>query len=136
MVTVKRNDLLYPDLSYRIIGCAYSVFKELGSGCLEKHYQRAMKISLDKNSIENKEQVSHEIKFEDKLIGRIFLDFLVEDKIIVEIKKSDKFSVENINQVYNYLKATGLQLALIINFGRTEVKFKRIINVPESIGIS
>jgi GxxExxY protein len=133
MVTakLKRNDLIYPELSYQIVGCAYEVFKELGSGCLEKHYQRALKIALDNKSIKNTEQVSYQMNFGGKSIGKIILDFLVEDKVIVEIKKSDKFSETNINQVFNYLKATGLQLALIINFGRTEVKFRRIVNIQE-----
>jgi GxxExxY protein len=129
---LKRDDLIYPELSYRIVGCAFEVFREIGSGHLEKHYQRALKITFDKNGIENREQVCHEIKLGDELIGKIFLDFVVDEKVVVEIKKDNKFSEANINQIYNYLKTSGLKLGLIINFGWQEVKVKRIINIGDN----
>ncbi len=128
-VKVKKDDLIYPELSYRIVGCAFEVFRQIGSGHLEKHYQRALKIILDKHGLPNREQVCHEIKLEEKLIGKVYLDFVVDEKIVVEIKKSDKFSEKNINQIFNYLKASELKLGLLINFGREEVKVKRIVNI-------
>ncbi len=128
---LKRGDLIYPELSYKIVGCAFDVFRQIGSGHLEKHYQRALKIAFDKNELVSREQVYHEIEFEDQLIGKVYLDFVVDEKVVVEIKKSNKFSEANINQVFNYLKTSGLKLGLIINFGREEVKVKRIINTRD-----
>ncbi|MBN8695689.1 MAG: GxxExxY protein [Bacteroidetes bacterium] len=66
------------------------------------------------------------------MIGRGFLDFLVEDKIIVELKKDENFTKTSIDQVLNYLKTTDLKLAILINFTKQGVKFKRIINISES----
>jgi len=130
-VAVKREDLIYPELSYQIVGCAFDVFRQLGSGHLEVHYQRGLKVIFDKNNIPHKEQEPFEIKLENKVIGKAILDFIVDEKIIVEIKKSDKFSEANINQVFNYLKSTGLKLGIIINFGKNEVKFRRVVNIKD-----
>lgn len=68
------------------------------------------------------------LKFKGTAIGHQFLDFLIEDKIILEIKKGDRFSKSNIEQVLAYLKTTKLKLGIIANFGSRELKFKRIIN--------
>jgi GxxExxY protein len=126
--TLKRNDLVYPELSYQIVGCAYEVFKSLGHGHAEKIYQRAMAVMLTERKIDHKEQVYIPVKFRDKIIGKSFLDFSVDEKIIVELKKDFHFSKMHIDQVLNYLKTSNLKLAILINFGKEGVTFKRIIN--------
>lgn len=126
---VTKNDLLYPELSYKIIGCAYDVYNELGEGHHEKYYQRAMALLYNERKIAYKEQVYCPLKFQEKIIGKLFFDFLVEDKIIVELKKGNHFSKRHIEQVLEYLKTSNLQLAIIINFGSDKVYFKRIVNI-------
>lgn len=126
---VKRQDLLYPEESYKIIGSAFDVYNQLGPGHLEKYYQKALAESFFKNKISFAEQASFPIKYNDKIIGRKFFDFLVENKIVVEIKKGTKFSKTNIDQVLEYLRMQNLRLAILINFGNEGVMFKRIINV-------
>jgi GxxExxY protein len=125
---LRRDDLVYPELSYEIIGCAYEVLDELGPGHMEKIYQKALAIVLSTKNIKFKEQVYYPVKFRSKLIGKGFLDFLIEEKIIVELKKDNRFSKTNIEQVFNYLKLSGLSLAILINFTKEGIKFKRIIN--------
>ncbi|MBL7890413.1 MAG: GxxExxY protein [Bacteroidia bacterium] len=129
---VKRDDLLFPDLSFQIVGCAFEVFNELGPGHSEKNYQNALAYIFKLRNIQFKEQVYYPLKFKEKVIGRGFLDFSVEDKIIVELKKDENFTKTSIDQVLNYLKTTDLKLAILINFTKQGVKFKRIINISES----
>lgn len=125
---IRRKDLIYPELSYKIIGSAFDVYNELGGGHQEKYYQRSLAESFLKNNLNFKEQLSCPITYNGKIIGRRFLDFLVEDKIIVELKKGVRFSKSHIDQVLEYLKINGLKLAILITFGNEGVIFKRIVN--------
>jgi len=126
---VRRNDLVYPELSYEIVGCAYEVWDELGPGHSEKIYQKSYAIVLRTKNKKFQEQVYYSLKFRDEIVGKGFLDFLIDDKIIVELKKDGNFSKTNIEQVLNYLKLSNLKLAILINFTKEGVKFKRIVNV-------
>ena len=87
--------MVYPDLSYKIIGVIFDVFNELGYGYQEKYYQRAIAKSLFQLELSYKEQILYEIRFKDEIIGRCFFDFLIEDKIILEIKKETNFRRHN-----------------------------------------
>jgi GxxExxY protein len=126
---VRRNDLVYPELSYEIVGCAYEVWDELGFGHSEKIYQKSFAIVLRTKNKKFQEQVYYSLKFRDEIVGKGFLDFLIDDKIIIELKKDGNFSKTNIEQVLNYLKLSNLKLAILINFTKEGVKFKRIVNV-------
>lgn len=126
---VFKQDLLHPELSYEIVGCAYKVLDELGKGHMEKVYQKALAVAFKLKGLQYKEQVHYSVKFENEIVGRGFLDFLVEDKIIVELKKEENFSKANIDQVLNYLKLSKLELGILINFTRDGLKFKRIVNI-------
>lgn len=126
--TVKRQDLLFPELSYQIVGCAFEVYNELGFGHHEKYYQRAYAEALKLKDLKFAEQVYFPLKFKDKIIGKNFFDFLVDEKVIVELKKDNRFSKQHIDQVKEYLNVSNLKLAILINFTRTEVLHKRIIN--------
>lgn len=131
-VQVLKKDLLFPELSYEIVGSAYDVFNELGFGHQEKYYQKAFAISLTSKKINFKEQVYYALKFKEQTIGRNYFDFLVEDKIVIELKKDNRFSKQHIDQVLGYLRTSGLQLAILINFAKNEVMYKRIINLPDN----
>ena len=126
--TVTRPDLIQPELSYKIVGALFSVYNALGPGHHEKYYQRAMASAFRGASINFKEQFSIPLKFNGAGIGRYQLDFLVEEKVVLELKKGDKFSKRNIDQVLQYLKSSGLQLAILANFSSDKVSFKRIVN--------
>jgi len=125
---LKRKDLIFPELSYKIIGCAFDVYNALGSGHHEKYYQRALAESFSEQGLNFAQQVNFPLKYKEKIIGRNFLDFLIEDKIVVEIKKGEHFSKTHIDQVMEYLKLSNLKLVILINFGIQGVAFKRIIN--------
>ena len=126
-----RTDLIYPELSYKIIGILFEVYNNLGPGYQEKHYERAIALSFQEKGIIFKEQVLIPIRFKNKKIGNYFLDFLIENKIVLEIKKGDRFSKKDIEQVYSYLKAKNLNLGIIANFMTKGVKFKRILNLSK-----
>ena len=125
---LKRTDLVYPELSFIIVGCAYEVFNELGPGHTEKIYQRAVFVE---KKITFKEQEYYPLKFKEKVIGRSFLDFSVDNKIIVELKKDETFTKTHIDQVVNYLKLSNYKLDLLINFTPQGVKFKRLVNINQ-----
>ena len=129
---LNRKDLLYPDLSYKVIGCAFDVHNSLGSGHHEKYYQRGLAEAFSNQNLTFYQQVNFPLDYKGKVIGRNFLDFLVEGKIVVEIKKGERFSKTHIDQVMNYLKLSNLKLAILINFGSQGVMFKRIVNFSET----
>ena len=124
-----QDKVIYPDLSYRIVGIVFSVFNDLGYGYQEKYYQRALSVRLREQNIVFKEQVYCPLMYQGKKIGSYFFDFLIEDKIVLELKRADYFSKSAIDQVYAYLKARQLQLGIIVIFTSKGVKFKRVLNV-------
>ncbi len=124
-----RDDVIYPELSYQIIGILFSVFNSLGYGYKEKYYQSAIANELETAKLPFKEQVPFAVKFRGKIIGRHFLDFLIYGKVILEIKQGDRFSRSDITQVTGYLRTTGLRLAILARFSRKGLIFKRIVNI-------
>jgi GxxExxY protein len=124
-----REDIAHPELSYKIVGVAFTVSNELGFGHLEKVYQRAFAKELKLQGINFKEQVPYAVSYKGEVVGRNYLDFLIEDTVIVELKRNDIFSRKNIEQVTNYLKVSGLKLAILLHFSKEGVKYKRIVNV-------
>jgi GxxExxY protein len=122
-------EILYDKLSYQIIGSAFSVFNEIGFGHLEKVYQKALEQEFFKRGLKFKREFYVPILYSGKTVGQNYLDFLVEDKIIVEIKRGNFFSLNDIAQIKKYLVATNLQLAILIIFTEKGVRQKRIINL-------
>src|SRR5438309_6979348 len=88
---LNRDDLVYPELSYEIVGCAFELFKEVSSGHKESVYQKGMAVAITKKNIAFKEQVYYPVRFQGKTIGKNYFDFLVDEKIVVEIKKDFHF---------------------------------------------
>ena len=129
--SLKRDDLIYPELSYDIVGALFEVFKELGPGYKEQSYQRAVAKMFRHKELKFREQEPVTITFKDERIGINYLDFCVEEKVIVELKRGDYFSHHAIQQVNQYLKATGLKLALLACFTSSGVIIKRIVNNVE-----
>ncbi len=121
--------VVFKKLSYEIVGILFEVFNELGYGYKEKYYQKAIATLLKERKIPFKEQMRYRVTFKDKSLGNQFLDFLIDDKIILEIKRGNYFSKRNFKQVKQYLKVTNKKLAILANFTSSGVKTIRILNV-------
>lgn len=120
--------IIHKELSYKIIGVMFDVYNDLGYGYQEKYYEKAIEKYLLANGIKFKSQVPYKISVKGELIGRYYIDLLVQDVVVVEIKKGNYFSRRNIEQVKGYLKATGLKLAILVNFTPKGIKFFRVLN--------
>lgn len=119
--------IIYKELSYKIIGLAIQVRKELGFGFLEKVYENALMVLLEENGINAKQQVPIKVSFHGKVIGDYIADILVEDSIIIELKSQTKINEVHRAQILNYLRATGLKLAIIFNFGKDRMEHERLV---------
>jgi GxxExxY protein len=119
--------LIYPELSYKIVAALYEVQKNLGGGYQEKYYQKALAKEFNIKKIKYTGQLPIELRYKDESLGRYFLDFLIEDKIVLEIKSDSKFYIRDIKQVLGYLKAKNLELGILACFGRRGLIYKRII---------
>lgn len=115
-------------MSYAIVGCAFDVYNALGGGHHEKFYQRALSEAFTRKNITHRQQIYFPLKYEAKVVGKQFLDFLAEEKVVIEIKKGNRYSKKHIDQVLEYLKMSNCKLAILINFGSESVSFKRIVN--------
>lgn len=111
-----------------VVGAAYEVSNHLGAGFLEKIYERALIEELSLGGLRVKAQVPFPVAYKGKHIGTYAADLLVEDRLLVEVKCVDQFSTEHLAQCINYLKASGLHLALLINFRRPKVEWRRIVH--------
>jgi len=123
-----KDKVLYKDLSYLIVGVLFEVYNELGFGYSEKVYERAVAKSFEDRRINYIQQAPYKIVFKDQIIGRNYIDFIVENCIVLELKKGDYFSRKNIEQIKKYLKITNLKLAIIANFTSKGVKTFRAFN--------
>ena len=126
---MESDKVIYKELSYEIVGSAFEVFKELGYGFKERYYEDAITRELKNRGINFKRQIPYKLKYKGEIIGNYRFDFLIEDKIIVELKRGDYFSRNNMTQALQYLKASNLKLAILINISSGGVKFKRILNL-------
>ena len=104
-------------LTDKIIRAFYNLYNSLGYGYLEKVYEKAMTIELEKFEVNAVPQSSIEVYYDKKLVGEYYADLLVENEVIVEIKAVRNLSVEHEAQLLNYLKATDKEVGLLLNFG-------------------
>ena len=133
MSELKRSDIIFPELSYKLVGVLYSVHSQMGHGFLERYYQKAIAAELAKNNIKFEEQVKVELIIAGESIASGFTDFIIEEKIILEIKQGDTFLKTNIDQLNSYLKMSKLQLGILANFTQRGLLYKRILNVRQDI---
>ena len=120
-------ELLHKHLSFAIIGAAMEVHTILGSGFLEAVYQTAFEKELSLRGILFARKVSLPVSYKGELIGEYEADLVVDKKIIVELKAISKLNSAHEAQAIHYLTATGLQLALLINFGANSLEYRRVI---------
>ena len=117
----------FEETTYKIIGCAMRVHNKLGPGLKEVLYQRALSLEMEEAGLSYEVERQVEIHIDDTFVGRLYLDHLVEEQIVVEEKAlSHLLTQEEIAQVITYLCATGLKVGLLLNFGRRRLEYKRI----------
>ena len=116
----------YNSLTERIIGCAFTVSNTLGAGFLEKVYENALAHELRKSGLQVRQQAALQVSYDGIVVGEYQADILVEESVLVELKAVKAFDEIHVAQCLNYLKATGLRLCLLINFGTARIQVKRI----------
>ncbi|MBI5408740.1 MAG: GxxExxY protein [Nitrospirae bacterium] len=124
---IHEERILYKDVSYKITGLAMEVYNKLGYGFLEKVYENSLVVLFKRENIRAQQQVPVKVSFEGTLVGEYFADILVEDKIILELKSIERITDIHKAQALNYLKATGLRLAILINFGKKKLEYERVV---------
>lgn len=123
------SNYIFQEETYAIRGCLNAVAYELSSGFLEKVYQEALEIEFQEAGIPYKREAKLNILYKGRWLQQEYIaDFICYDKIIVELKAVSQLSEIHEAQVLNYLKVTGLDLALLVNFGETPIKIKRLFN--------
>lgn len=120
--------IIYSELTYKIIGDLYKVYNELGYGYREKHYQKALATEFNNHQITFKREIPSITNYNDVPLAKYLLDFLIEDKVILELKVADGFYKSHISQILSYLKSSGLRLGLLAIIAPEGIKVKRIIN--------
>lgn len=110
-----------------VIGCAFRVANELGVGFLERVYENSLAHELRKAGIHVAQQVKADVWYDGVVVGEYVIDLLVKDQLVVELKHAKALTDSHLAQSLNYLKATGKELALLINFGTPRVQVKRVI---------
>lgn len=123
------DSIIYKKECFEIIGCCFEVYNKFGYGLREKNYQCALEEVLSSKNIEFESQVYVPLKINDKLIGKYYLDLLIDKKIAIELKTGDHFLRRDIEQLFSYLKSESLQLGLLVNFTSKGVNYKRILNL-------
>ncbi len=119
--------LQYENITEAIIGAAFEVYNQLGYGFLEKVYQRALQVELIKNGHSAEVEYPIKVTYKSVTVGEYFADLFVNGKVIVELKVARKYNPQDEPQLLNLLKASGVAVGLLINFGREKVEFKRFI---------
>lgn len=121
-------DYLYEDETYKIIGALIEVHKNLGKGFSEIVYKDAFEYELNKINFQFEREKEYLVHYKDVILNhKFYADFVVIDKIIIEIKSTDSLHDKHISQCLNYLHVSGHRLAILVNFNKTSLEYKRII---------
>ena len=118
---------LHGEVTEQVIGAAFEVWKELGYGYLEKVYENALIVELGLRGIKAEQQHEIEVYYKGVLVGKYVADVLAQDKVIVELKAEKEYNAKHEAQLLNYLKATGIRVGLLLNFGEKKCEFKRLV---------
>jgi GxxExxY protein len=120
------------ELTYKVIGCAMEVHNTLGNGFQEVIYQRCLAIELTKAGIGFQREIEQPIYYKDEQVGTRRADFVIEDKIVVELKAVIKLEDVHLSQAKNYLTAYNFDIGLLINFGTSSMEYKRVFRSEKS----
>lgn len=125
--TLSGDRLIHRELTQKIIGAAMQVHDTLGSGFLEKVYENALAIELRNNSTVVEQQKPITVRYSGQVVGEYLADLLVDHVVIVEPKTAERLSEGHKAQTLNYLRATGLKVGLVINFGSPRLEWQRVV---------
>lgn len=115
------------DLTYRIIGAAMEVHNKIGPGYKEEVYEKALEVELNNREMVVQRQFPVPVEFEGEQVALFYLDLFIEDQVVVEVKAlSHQLTNDELAQVINYLKAVGSSVALLFNFGRRKLEYRRV----------
>ena len=128
MIEMIKEEYKYSELTGKIIGCAMEVHRHLGNGFQEVIYQRALEIEMSNQFLSFNREFEMPIYYKKEQIGTRRVDFLVDERISVELKAIIKLEDVHFAQAINYLEAYNLEIGLLINFGETSLNFKRLTN--------
>ena len=117
--------MIQEELTAKIHEACFEVSNELGAGFLESVYEKALLIALKDKGLNAKSQFPLNVKFRGIVVGEYFADIFVENTVILELKAVTKLAPEHKAQVINYLKATGIEIGLLINFGNPKLEYRR-----------
>jgi len=115
------------ELTYKIRGCVFEVYRELGAGFLEKVYENALMIEMQNQGLLFKSQQSLNVKYKNVIVGEFITDVVVENRVLLELKAISKITSLHEAQILNYLKATDLKIGLLINFTYSKATVKRYV---------
>lgn len=127
-MTAQANNPDLDQITERVIGCAYKVSNAHGCGFNEKVYENSLVIELKVEGLKVEQQVPFDVTYRGQVVGHYVADLVVEGCVLVEMKALDALTPVHVAQCINYLKASGLKLCLLLNFGRPKVEVKRIAN--------
>ena len=126
-MNANKRELVEKELTYRIVGCAMAVLNELEHGLREKTYERALCIELRRQGLDFQQQHIYPIYYHGEHIDDYIPDLEVDDSLIVEVKTVEKIIDEHIGQVLNYLKITGMEAGVILNFKHAKLDWKKVV---------
>ncbi|MCB2100588.1 MAG: GxxExxY protein [Rhodobacterales bacterium] len=115
------------DVTNRVVGAAFDVSNGLGHGFLENVYQKALGIEIELRGLRVEEQVAFPVSYKGRHVGTYVADLVVERSVIVELKAAKALTQAHVGQTLNYLKASGIRVGLLFNFGRPKLEFRRLL---------
>ena len=131
---MEKDGILYKELSYKIMGAAMEVHRLLGSGFLEAVYENALAHEFGLQGISFTRQTHLPVSYKEIVVGDYYADFIVDQQVILEIKAVSKLNSAHEAQAHHYLAATGITLAILINFGAPSLEYKRIVRSKREFG--
>ncbi|HVO74780.1 MAG TPA: GxxExxY protein [Ignavibacteriaceae bacterium] len=129
------EEYLFKDLTSSIIQAFYKVYNTLGYGFLEKVYENALRIELLKSGFDVEKQKPVKVFYDSIVVGEYFADLIVDGKVIIELKTSDSLIEEHECQLINYLKATDIEVGLLLSFGKTPIIRRKIFMNKNKSGL-
>lgn len=126
-MTPNKSNIIYSDLSYKIMGAIFEVHKELGPGFLESIYEKALIEELSSRGMKIETQKVIDLIYKGKKIGVHRLDLVIEEKVVVELKTVERFSIHHKAQLTSYLKASSYKLGILVNFSKSKVEYCRVL---------
>jgi GxxExxY protein len=120
--------LQYDGLTKSILKACFEVSNELGSGFLESVYEKSLLLALEELGLDARAQVPVKVRFRNRVVGDFFVDIMVNDKVLIELKAVKKLAPEHFAQVLNYLRASKIEVGLLINFGNPRLEYRRFNN--------